>query len=124
MLACTITSHYGHHRLRVGYCHPKQIGHLSHGLGSTHRTHQSVKASSIGPFHEGIGHTATSWESASTAVRTREQLAHLCNAWIFIHSELFGGGKQHDSGYQTDGSKYNHCNQDEIHKCLIVLVNI
>jgi hypothetical protein len=124
MLARAITSHNGHHRLRVGNRHSKQIGHLSHRLGSTYGTHQSFEASGIGPFHEGISHSATSWESASSAISPREQLAHLRNTGIFINSELLGGGEKHNSGYQADGSKHNHCNQDEIHKCLIVLVII
>ena len=72
MLTCAITSHYSHHRLSVGYRHTKQIGHLSHGLSTTYRTHQSFKASCVCPFHEGISHTATSWESTSTAIGTWE----------------------------------------------------
>jgi hypothetical protein len=122
MLTSTITSHHGHHRLGIGYRHPQQIGHFSHGLCTTDRTRESVDAASVSPFHEGIGHTATTRESTSAAVRTRQQLTNLCNAGIFIDSELLGGGKQHDSGYQSDGSQDNHCNQDEIHKAFVFFV--
>jgi hypothetical protein len=104
MLASAVTSHYGHHRLCVGYCHTKQIGHLSHGLSTAYRTKESIKASCISPFHEGISHTTTSWESTSTAIGTWQQLADLSNTGILIDSELLGGGKQHNGCYQTDSS--------------------
>jgi hypothetical protein len=110
MLASTITSHYGHHRLGVGNSHSKQIGNLPHGVCTAYGTHQSVKASGIGSLYQGVGHTATTRESTTTAVSTRKRLAYLSNTGILIDSELLGGGKQHDSGYQTDGSQDNHCN--------------
>ena len=118
MLTSTITSHNGHHRLGIGNRHSQQIGHLSHCLGTTNGTRESVEASGISPFHEGISHTATAWESTSTAVGTRQQFSYLSNTGILIDSKLLGGGKQHDGCYQTDGSQDNYCNQDEIHKCL------
>ena len=122
MLTGTITSHHGHHRLGIGYRHPQQIGHLSHDLRTTNRTGQSVDAAGVSPFHEGVGHTATARESTSAAVRTRQHLADLGNAGIFIDSKLLGGGKQNDSGYQSDGSQDNYCNQDEIHKALLFVL--
>jgi hypothetical protein len=116
MLAGSVTSHYSHHRLAICYGKSKQVGHLSHSLGSAYWTHQSVKTSSIGTLHKCVGHTATTWETASSTIGTRQQFAHLCDAWILIDSKLLGGGKKHDSSYQSDSSKYNYCNQDKIHK--------
>jgi hypothetical protein len=123
MLASTVTTHYGNHRLGIGDGHPQQVGYLSHGLSATNRTHQSVEASGIGTLHKGIGHTATTRESASTAIGSGQQLTHLRNTGILIDSELLGGCKKHNSSYQGDSSKYNYCNQDEIHN-LFVLVTI
>jgi hypothetical protein len=123
VLASTVTTHYGNHRLGIGDGHPQQVGYLSHGLSATNRTHQSVEASGIGTLHKGIGHTATTRESASTAIGSGQQLAHLRNTGILIDSELLGGCKKHNSSYQGDSSKYNYCNQDEIHN-LFVLVTI
>ena len=123
MLTCSVTSYYSHHRLSVGNSHSQQVGYLSHGLSATNRTHQSVEASGIGTLRKGIGHTATTRESASTAIGSGQQLAHLRNTGILIDSELLGGCKKHNSSYQGDSSKYNYCNQDEIHN-LFVLVTI
>jgi hypothetical protein len=104
MLASTITSHYGYHRLGIGNSHSQQISNLTHRLGTTNGTHQSVEASGISTLDEGISHTATTWESTSSAVGTRKELSHLSYTGILIDSELLGGGKQHYRGYQADGS--------------------
>jgi hypothetical protein len=116
MLAGSVTSHYSYHRLAIRDGKSKQVGYLTHRLGSANRTHQPVKTSCIGTLHESVGHTATSWESASSTIGTRQQFAYLRDARILIDSKLLGGGKKHDSSYQSDSSKYNYCNQDKIHK--------
>jgi hypothetical protein len=116
MLAGSVTSHYSHHRLAICNDHSKQVGYLTHGFSAANGAHKSVKASGIGTLHECIGHTATTWESTSSTIGTRQQFANLRNAWILIDSKLLGGGKKHDSSYQSDSSKYNYCNQDKIHK--------
>ena len=110
MLASTITSHYGHHRLCIGNSHTKQISHLSHRIGSAHRTEQSVETACISTLDECIGHTATSWESTSTTIGTRQHFADLSNTGIFIDSELLGGRKQHDCCYQANSAQDHHCN--------------
>jgi hypothetical protein len=116
MLAGSVTSHYSHHRLAICYSKSKQVGYFPHSLGSAHGTHQSVKTSGVGTLNKCVGHTATSRETTSSAIGTRQQFAYLRNAWILIDSKLLGGGKKHDSSYQSDSSKYNYCNQDKIHK--------
>jgi hypothetical protein len=118
MLAGSVTSHYSHHRLAIRDAKSKQVGYLTHRLGSAYRTHQSVEATSIGTLNKCVGHTATTGKTTSTAIGTRQQFAHLRDAWILIDSKLLGGGKKHDSSYQSDSSKYNYCNQDKIHKYL------
>jgi hypothetical protein len=123
VLASTVTTHYGYHRLSVGDGHPQQVGYLSHRLGTTYWAHQPIKASGIGTLYKGIGHTTTTGASASTAISARQQLAHLRNTGILIDSELLGGCKKHNCSYQRDSSKHNYCNQDEIHN-LFVLVTI
>jgi hypothetical protein len=116
MLTSAITSHYGHHRLGIGNRHTQQIGHLPHGLSTTYGTEKSVEASGISTLDKCISHTATARESTSTAIGTRQQFADLCNAGIFIDSELLGGCKEYDGCRKTNGSKNDYCNQDEIHK--------
>ena len=110
MLASTITSHYGHHRLCIGNRHTKQISNLSHRIGTAHRTEQPVETACISTLDKSIGHTATSWESTSTTVGTRQHFADLSNTGIFIDSELLGGRKQHNCCYQTNSTQDHHCN--------------
>jgi hypothetical protein len=120
MLTSAITSHNGNHRFGIGYRHSQQVGYFSHGLGTAYRTKESVKASGIGSLDKSVGHTATSRESTSATIGTRQQFTHLRNTGILIDSKFLGGGKQHDGCYQADGSQDNHCNQDEIHKYLFI----
>lgn len=91
-------------------------------VSTAHGAVQTVKAPGVGTLDERVGHTPTAGKAAAATVGTGQQLADLGNAGVFIDSKFLGGGKQHEGCYKTDGSKHNHCNQDEIHKCLFLFV--
>ena len=80
-----------------------------------------IQTAGIGAFHQSVGHTAAAGETASATIGTRQELADLCDARIFIDSKFLGGGKQHQGCYQADGSKHNYCNHEKIHKSLSYL---
>jgi hypothetical protein len=121
MLTSAITSHYGHLWLTIGNSHSEQVGHLPHHVGTTHGAVQTFDGAGVGTLDECVGHTPTAGKAATATVGTWQELANLSNAGVFIDSKFLGGGKQHESGYQADGSKDNYCNQDEIHKCFVLL---
>ena len=122
MLTGAVTSHDSDHRLGIGYGQSQQVGYLSHRLGTTYRTRQSVDTAGIGAFHQSVGHAATTRETASATVSTRQELSHLSDTRILIDGKFPGGCKEHDGGDQTDGSQNNDCNQHVIHKDLILLL--
>ena len=118
MLTRAITSYYCHLRLTIGYGHAEQVSHLSHHISTAHRTVQAFDGTSICPLYECISHTSASGKTTTATIGSWQHFVHLCNTGVFINSKFLGGGKQHDGCYQADGSKHNHCNQDEIHKAL------
>ena len=120
MLTCAVTSYYCDLRLAIGYCHTEQVGHLAHHAGTAHRTVQAFDGTGVSTLDECIRHTSATCKSAAATVGTWQHFIHLRNAGVFINSKFLGGGKQHDGCYQANGSKHNHCNQDEIHKYLFI----
>ena len=115
ILAGAVTSDNGNLGLAIGNSHTKEVGHLTHHVGTTNRTVQSVDAPAVGTFYQGVGHSATTGETTSAAVGTRQHLVDLRNAGIFEDSKLLGTDEQHDGCDESDASKYNDCNQDKIH---------
>jgi hypothetical protein len=113
--AGTVTSDNGNFGLAISNSHTKKVGHLAHHVGTTNRTVQSVDAPVVGTFYQGVGHSATTGETTSAAVGTRQHLVDLRNAGIFEDSKLLGTDEQHDGCDESDASKYNDCNQDKIH---------
>ena len=120
MVTSAVTSHNSHLRLAIGNCHSEQIGDLAHHVGTTYRAVKALDGTGISTLDECVGHSPAAGKATAATVGTWQQFTHLRNTGVFIDSEFLGGCKQHQGCYQAYGSKYNHRNQDEIHKCFII----
>ena len=58
MLTTAVASHYGHHRVGVGYCHTEQVSNLPHDGRTANGTCQAVDAAKVGTLTESIRSTA------------------------------------------------------------------
>ena len=115
MLTTAVASHYGHHRVGIGYCHTEQVSNLPHDGRTANGTCQTVDAAKVGTLDKRIGHTAAASKAATATVGTRQDFKNLTDTRVFFHSKLLGNSIEHHRCNEGYGSQYDNCNQNKIH---------